>query len=274
MNSKAIATFMGKSILLRKLGYFFISITTLREWYLVRAVDQILCDRPGSFSFLDAGSGMGQHAYRVAKKYPRSRVTGIELDEEQVDDCNHFVQKLGLKNVAFYAGDLTRFNFEESFDLIFCSSVLEHIQDDRRVIEQLHRALKKDGRIIIYVPLSEQRVLPFLARRMQRQLLLEKKKFPHDHVRYYSVTEMSDKLHRAGFSRVQPRIASGAFGRWAYDIVTTVQYNKYFKFLFPVYLLFIHPFVLILMWADFRHHNRTGNGLLIQAQKNGVAVFH
>jgi SAM-dependent methyltransferase len=50
--------------------------------------------------------------------------------------------------------DLTDLPFgDDSFDLIVCSHVLEHIPEDRRAIAELHRVLQPGGTAIVQVPI-------------------------------------------------------------------------------------------------------------------------
>lgn len=44
---------------------------------------------------------------------------------------------------------------DESFDLIICFHVLEHILNDQKAIKELYRILKENGVILIQVPLKE-----------------------------------------------------------------------------------------------------------------------
>ncbi len=54
---------------------------------------------------------------------------------------------------AMQVEDITKLSFEdESFDILYCCHVLEHIEDDRKAISELYRVLKKDGLAIIQVP--------------------------------------------------------------------------------------------------------------------------
>ncbi len=54
--------------------------------------------------------------------------------------------------------DITNIRYpDRSFDLIICSHVLEHIQDDKKAISELYRVLKDDGMAVILVPILTQK---------------------------------------------------------------------------------------------------------------------
>jgi 2-polyprenyl-3-methyl-5-hydroxy-6-metoxy-1,4-benzoquinol methylase len=267
MNSKEIAKFIGKNAWRRKLAYFFINATTLREWYIRKALRQIFSMHEGKFSFLDAGSGLGQHSLSVALKVRRAKVTGIELDEEQAADCREFTRKNDIGNAEFYCGDISRLSFHEAFDVVLCSSVLEHIEDDAKVLRTFNQAIRENGHLVIYVPTSEERVLPWLRRTIHLMVRRNRESLPHGHVRYYQPAELIGKLQSANFDVTSATVSYGPYGRLAYDIVTSIQYSSLFKLLFPLYFVMLHPLVLLLMWADFKKNNRSGNGLLIVARK-------
>lgn len=267
MNSKQIATMIGTSIVMRKLAFFFIRMTTLREWYLNKAVRKTLKTFEKEFQFLDAGSGMGQHAIEVAEKYKKANVFAIELDVEQVEDCNVYAAKRNLQNVTFKQCDIQQCDFTQKYDTVFCSSVLEHVPDDISAMTRLYKSLKKGGTLITYVPTSEKRVLPLLERKMQKMLQAENKTLPHDHVRYYNKQQLTNRLQSVGFTINEATITYGTFGRIAYDIVTWVQYNRFFKIIFPFYFILVHPFVMLMMLADTYMQNKEGNGLMVIAQK-------
>ena len=56
--------------------------------------------------------------------------------------------------LALVHADLTELPFEDdSFDLIVCAHVLEHVQDDRRAIGELFRVLRPGGFAIVQVPI-------------------------------------------------------------------------------------------------------------------------
>ncbi len=54
--------------------------------------------------------------------------------------------------------DLTDLTYEaDSFDLLICNHVLEHIPDDRAALSEIHRVLRPSGRALIMVPIDRNR---------------------------------------------------------------------------------------------------------------------
>ncbi|HEY8259045.1 MAG TPA: methyltransferase domain-containing protein [Gemmatimonadales bacterium] len=85
---------------------------------------------------------------------------------------------------------------DESFDVVYCSHVLEHVPDDRRAMRELHRVLKKDGWAVLLVPITVERTVedPTITDPAERERLFGQ----HDHVRRYG-SDYVDRLREAGF---------------------------------------------------------------------------
>jgi SAM-dependent methyltransferase len=50
--------------------------------------------------------------------------------------------------------DITAIDYpDDSFDVIYCSHVLEHVQEDRQAMREFKRVLRKDGACLIQIPL-------------------------------------------------------------------------------------------------------------------------
>ena len=59
------------------------------------------------------------------------------------------------KGRAMEVVDIQNIKFtDNSFDLIFCNHVLEHIVDDNKAMLELHRVLKKSGKAFLTVPID------------------------------------------------------------------------------------------------------------------------
>lgn len=212
---------------------------------------------------------MGQHTYALARRAPALHIEAVEKDAEQAADLADFFQRLGLERVQVRAGDITRDDSGGVVDLILCCSVLEHIPDDLALLQRFYARLREHGSLLIYVPLSERRVLKSLERRIAAMTRAAGDELPHGHVRYYTPELLASRLGQCGFEVTRRELSYGPCGRLAYDLVTAVQFSPLFLVLFPFYLVLVHPFVLLLMAIDYFSANRDGNGLLMVAMKAG-----
>ena len=88
---------------------------------------------------------------------------------------------------------------DNSYDLILCNHVLEHIVDDNKAIRELYRVLKKNGIGIFQVPIDYNRDTTFedfsVTNKKERNKLFGQ----YDHVRIYGL-DFFDRLQKAGFS--------------------------------------------------------------------------
>ncbi|MCX7593402.1 MAG: methyltransferase domain-containing protein [Fischerella sp.] len=95
--------------------------------------------------------------------------------------------------------DVTDMPFaDNSFDVILCNHVLEHVPDDRKAMRELHRVLKPTGWAILQVPLDTtlEKTLedPSIVSEEDRIKFYGQK----DHVRQYG-RDYKNRLEAAGF---------------------------------------------------------------------------
>ncbi len=85
------------------------------------------------------------------------------------------------------------------FDVILCSHVLEHVQNDRKALGELFRVLKKDGWALLIVPIHSDTAKttedPSIANSEERLKRFGQK----DHVRKYGI-DFVDRLKESGFT--------------------------------------------------------------------------
>jgi ubiquinone/menaquinone biosynthesis C-methylase UbiE len=101
--------------------------------------------------------------------------------------------------IADIKGDLTSTNFkDESFDLIICNHVLEHIEDDKLALDEMYRILKYNGISILQVPINVKRENTFEDLSIKSKIQREKYFGQYDHVREYGL-DFKDRVEQAGF---------------------------------------------------------------------------
>ncbi|SED18803.1 Methyltransferase domain-containing protein [Tenacibaculum sp. MAR_2009_124] len=86
----------------------------------------------------------------------------------------------------------------EEFDVVFCNHVLEHIPDDTKAMQELHRILKKDGFGIFQIPQDVHRAETFEDNSITDPKERAKIFGQYDHVRIYGL-DYFDKLKSIGF---------------------------------------------------------------------------
>ncbi len=84
--------------------------------------------------------------------------------------------------------DVEQLNFnDESFDLIICSHVLEHVDDDIVAIKEMGRVVKKEGKILIMIPIEKDLNTTY----EDKNIISPKERLKHfgqsDHVRLYGM---------------------------------------------------------------------------------------
>lgn len=84
-------------------------------------------------------------------------------------------------------------------DVFLCSHVLEHIEDDRKAMRELHRILAPDGFGVVLVPLFPD--VDETHEDAQIATLHQRWKYfgGGDHVRQYGKQDFMDRLAAAGF---------------------------------------------------------------------------
>lgn len=68
------------------------------------------------------------------------------------DNSNEFIQSDIVQEYGHKIIDVTKADYENEFDIILCMNVLEHVFDLHTAIENIYKALKPNGIVIIFVP--------------------------------------------------------------------------------------------------------------------------
>lgn len=109
--------------------------------------------------------------------------------------------------------DLLQLPFEsETFDLVICNHVLEHIEKDHQALQSIFRVLKKEGIAVLQVPVALELQQTLEDSNIVSPEDREKHFGQFDHVRLYGL-DYAERLKQAGFT-VQVSHPQEAFPKW------------------------------------------------------------
>lgn len=118
---------------------------------------------------------------------------------ERLERLNYVTADLNPRNVMVPA-DITDIPLEDAlFDLILCSHVLEHIEDDQSAMRELRRVLKPSGTLIVLVPIDSSRATTYEDHRITTPEARQKAFGQYNHVRLYG-RDLVSRLQSAGLA--------------------------------------------------------------------------
>ena len=172
--------------------------TKLRKWIVLPNQDKI-CPKCGSLS-------RDRRLWQlIEKKYLKEAITVLDFSPSR-----SLYRKWKKQNVLYKATDLSgdfisdnQYDItsipeaENTFDLIICYHVLEHVIEDLLAMKELHRTLKPTGTLVVQTPFKEGEIYENYS------IISEKDRLLHfgqeDHVRIYSVEGLKTRLTQSGF---------------------------------------------------------------------------
>jgi demethylmenaquinone methyltransferase/2-methoxy-6-polyprenyl-1,4-benzoquinol methylase len=89
---------------------------------------------------LDIACGTGDITFRLAAKYPKGRIVGIDITEQMLDFA-HSRNKFG--NITFAIGDMCRLDFPDNgFDIVTAGYALRNAPDLEIALKAIYRVMK------------------------------------------------------------------------------------------------------------------------------------
>lgn len=264
---RTLGNIFNRSAFLRKLFYRLLDLLLLRAWHVHKELRVFSSEfRNEAINILDAGAGYGQYSYWMWRTFNKCSIFSVDVKEEQVADCNSFFSAIGANNVRFEIADLTKFVQPEAYHLILSVDVMEHILEDELVFRNFCSSMKKGGMLLISTP-SDQGGSDVHGG--------DQHSFIEEHVRDgYNMNEITEKLYRAGFSKVEARYAYGTPGKISWRLsmkIPLLLLNKIPKIvafiLLPFYYIVAYPVSFVLNFFDVNTRHKTGTGLIVKAWK-------
>ena len=99
---------------------------------------------------LDLGSGLGGPTLLLAEACGARKVIGIDIEPKLVELSSALAAKAGLSDrVEFRLVEPGPLRFDDaSFDAVFTSGAILHVEDKLAVLEEVHRVLRAGGRLL------------------------------------------------------------------------------------------------------------------------------
>ena len=228
-------------VLFRFFGYPLAVSTRQRAGMIMKYLEP----KPGD-RVLDAGCGIGYYSFELATKFG-CKVDGVDIDVADIEVAKKISGMTRVMSANFDICDISELDFSDNtFDKIILSEILEHVRDEKNILNELHRVLKLHGTLILSTPYVD-----VVEEYSEQKPKLSSKRTRRDieggHVRNgYSLKLFSKILDDAGF-----------------NIVTYCFVGKKFTIRtgFPLFLV-AYPISMLDKFI-----NGAGSGIVIKAEK-------
>ena len=234
MNSKFI-----EKILIKIFGVVFNGDNTLFDRYQWLK-DNLITPKENS-NLLDVGCGNGWAVFLATQKGYKS--TGLTWSEEEVKKLKRSSKLLNLpvKSMVYDARQLDKFKVKKKFDVIINSENIEHIIDDKKLINDISNLLNKNGLFYLTTP-----NLFFSLFFIKHALLIEG---PYGipasgvedggHVvRGYTFEKLEKMLEENGLFTIHKSYIGGPFSRFLLSISKMFPYKIFKVFYIPLSIVF------------------------------------
>jgi len=213
---------------------------------------------------LDAGSGFGQYDRFILKAFKNVKVTSVDVKEDYLRDAKHyFSEQIRDGRIQIKKADLLAFESDEKYDIIICIDVLEHIEEDVKVMKNLENVLNPGGHFLMHSPSH-----------YSEGDAGDEESFVDEHARAgYSKEEISDKLIQAGLTPEKVHYTYGFWGHkaWVLSVKWPMLWFNKIGMIAALSLLIYYPlvlpFTLLMNLADLYSGNPKGNGIYALAKK-------
>lgn len=102
------------------------------------------------FKCLDIGCGAGAVLFYFSELVGSTgTVTGMDIDETQINFALETKRRLGATNTDFFCRDVYQLSEQEGYDLIYSRFLLSHLNNAPLALEVIYKALKPGGILLL-----------------------------------------------------------------------------------------------------------------------------
>ncbi len=140
---------------------------------------------PTNSTVLDIGCGKGLLSHKIAQR--SKTVVGIDNNKESI---TYAKANFALPNLTFIEDDVTSYPFQQTFDIIILSNVLEHIEDRVDFLKKIKNVAKT---FLIRVPMINRDWTVLLKKELNIEYRLDP-----THYTEYTEQEFRNEMKDAG----------------------------------------------------------------------------
>lgn len=155
----------------------------------LKTVKNLISNAPKEI--LDIGSASGWFLQQLHFKYPKAKCIGIDSYKDVI-----VYGKRKYKNLQLLKADAHSSPFKKnSFDLVICLEVLEHVKDPAKVLIEIKRVLKNDGIAIIEMDTGNLlfKIVWFFWTHVRNGV------WKHAHIQEFHTNKLESMIKKSGF---------------------------------------------------------------------------
>ncbi len=241
-----------------------------RNWHVRRMLRGLQQSGFTPDRVIDAGCGLGDHSFLVARMFRAALVTGIDASKSKIDLCIHYAAAINSQQHAFLRANLSDLSEVTPASLVLCITVLQYIPDDLGTLQKFRSLLTENGKIILYVPVHFRRYLSWYKRVSLLPHFNYDSEFGRAHT--YTSEEIVEKAQSAGFSIERVEHTYGPIGAFAYEFFSLAQYylghgSPIQRLMAGIGFIIYVPVFLVLMGIDALQKHHSGNGVILLLKK-------
>lgn len=168
---------------------------------VLKLVDSVgICPK----NILDVGCASGWFLSKVKLRYPKSRCIGVDIYKKAIEYGKKRYKSLELIHADAHTLPFT----DNSFDLVICTEVLEHVVSPEKVLKEIERVLSPSGTAIIEMDTGSFlfKVVWYWWNNMMRGV------WKDSHIHMFNTTILQNMIKKNGFLITGKRIFNFTMG--------------------------------------------------------------
>ena len=185
-------------------GYSDVAVRYMRRRHAGRDAGFLLPQLKSGMTVLDCGCGPGTITVGLAEAVAPGQVTGMDLEESQIEAARATARQRGTKNVEWKVASVYQLPFpDRSFDAVFSHALFEHLGEPLAALEEIKRVLRPGGIAALSSPDWSGNLMAPRDPEIEQAVQVYKAIQQRNGGNPYVGREFGRLLQEAGFSRIR-----------------------------------------------------------------------